>query len=163
MAMETSFVKGKTVRRLLGGSAFGLHVAIRLVLTVVVWVFLADFLLQFAHSRMDGKSLPERVHGVTALVQIPMEEAAGMDMRYDYNGAPVDLMPLVILTVAFFTRRRARIVYQQLRTAINGPAPEVAAVQRFMARPQPIEGSQPETKTGLNAVAPVGTAVRLVH
>ena len=163
MTEKSSFLQHKTVRRVLKGGAYGLHKVVRLALTVVIWVFLADFLLQFVHSRMDGTSLPERVHSLTAVVQIPLEMAAGIDMRYDYDGALVDLLPLVFVTAAFLVRRRVRFVYQQLDAAIHGLPPELIMVHRLMAAQRQAENAKPGAAPDLEKTAPATMSARLVQ
>jgi hypothetical protein len=159
MTEKPSVLQHKTVRRAFIGGAYILHKTIRLALTLVIWMFLADFLFQFVHSRMDGTSLPERVHSVTAVVQTPLEMAAGIDMRYDYHGALVDLMPLAFVTAAFLLRRRARFAYQHLRTAIQGPPPELLAVHRLMTGQRQAESPVSD----LEKTAPATISARLVQ
>ena len=138
-------------RRVLFYSLFCLHKAIRIPLTLLVWLFLVHFLLQFVHARKDGKSLPERVQLATALVQTPIEEAARIDMRYEFRHLKIDLMPLVLLTGFFLMRWRTNSLYARLERKLKGQAPELVPPGSWNTSGAAAAGSQSEAVPAFRA------------
>ncbi len=126
MAKALSSAKPGKTQRVIYYSVFSLHKMMRIPLTLLAWVFLVHFLLQFVHARKDGRSLPERVQAATALIQAPIEEAARIDMRYELRSLKFDLMPLVLATGFFLIRWRTNSLYKRLARKLNGPALEPA-------------------------------------
>lgn len=122
------------VRLVLRHFVFSVHKAIRIVLTLIIWLFLADFSLQFVHAYRNGKSLPERVHALTMVVQNPLEEVAQIDIRYRIRDLVVDFMPLVIFAGVFYIRFQMGSIYRSIESAIMGPEQDVQQ-SRSSSRP----------------------------
>jgi hypothetical protein len=89
-------------------------------LTLVVWLFVAEFLFQFAHIHNDGKSLAEEVHAAASIVQMPLEKALGFDARYQFPVSNVDFMPLIIFVALLIGRNRADAALAGLDRVIRG-------------------------------------------
>ena len=144
MDKSSGSAKQGKARRALFYSLFCLHKAIRIPLTLLAWLFLVHFLLQFVHARKDGKSLPERVQMATAIVQIPIEEAARIDMRYEFRNLQIDLMPLVLVTGFFLIRWRTSSIYKLLESKLKGTTPEPVLPGSWSPSRAATAGSRPE-------------------
>lgn len=69
----------------------------RIILRFFTWLFLADFALQFVHSRRTGHSLPEMVEWLAGPMQEWVENVSQIDFRYKFRMGIVDFMPLALM------------------------------------------------------------------
>lgn len=111
-------------------SARCLRLALSVCLTFTLWLFMAAFLLQFAHTHNEGKSLSERVETMTNYVQVPFEKVLGFDMRYEFPTTTVDFMPLIIFVVFLVLRNRADALLLKGESALKGTHRPKAVVYR---------------------------------
>lgn len=117
-------------------------------LTASVWLFMADFLFQFAHVHRDGKSLAGVVHTVVSLIQTPLESLIGFDARYQFPVSNVDFMPLIIFVALLILRNRADSLLARAERLVRGE--EKKTLQLYRSR------SGNHSGLGLNNQPPKG-------
>ena len=98
--------------------------AVRFSLTLIVFLFLADFLLQFVHARRNGNSLPERVHRITAPVMAEVEQTTQIDLRYAFRYRTVDFMPMAIFLLILLGKMPLNSLLWQVERRMNRRGPE---------------------------------------
>ena len=101
-----------------------LRKCVAVMLTFAVWLFLAQFLLQFVHKHDDDRSLPGFVQILTDSVQVPFENALGFDLRYEFPNVAVDFMPLVIFVGLLVLRNRSDFLLAKAECKLKGVAEE---------------------------------------
>lgn len=89
-------------------------------LSLLTWLFLLDFLFQFAHVHNDGKSLAGGVHALVSLLQAPVERVLGFDARYQFPVSNLDFMPFIIFIVLLIFRNRADSLLAGAERLIRG-------------------------------------------
>jgi hypothetical protein len=113
-------VRLKRTRLFLGHSTRFFRKSLSVCLSAAVWLFVADFLFQFAHIHRDGKSLAGEVHALVSLIQAPLERMLGFDARYQFPVSNVDFMPLIIFVVLLIVRNRADSLLAGAENLIRG-------------------------------------------
>ena len=98
--------------------------AVRFSLTLVVFIFLADFLLQFVHARRNGNSLPERVHQITSPVLENVEQTTRVDLRYAFRYRTVDFMPMAIFLLILLGKMPINSLLWEVERRMNRRGPE---------------------------------------